>query len=160
MTYYILKIYTAGRYNVQYYKGSKYIVLGEQYAVDTNDIEEAKRYSTAERAKDALLKLYESCVNIGSNASVMEIEDDGAGLLKYKEIGVPVSEAYLLKQEHKKRKTKTSTAVKARYNRNHYTRLSLEVQKEMAQQFKDKCAAEGVSVQSVLKAAIKDFLEK
>ena len=62
--------------------------------------------------------------------------------------------------EHKKRKTTTSTAVKARYSRNHYTRLPLDVPKEMAQQFKDKCAAEGVSVQSVLKAAIKDFLEK
>lgn len=60
---------------------------------------------------------------------------------------------------HKKRKTKTSTAVKARYNRNHYTRVPLDVPKELAQRFKEKCAAEGTSCSAVLKAAIEAFLD-
>lgn len=63
-------------------------------------------------------------------------------------------------EEHKKRKTSTSAAVKNRYNRKHYTRIPLDVPKELAQQFKDKCAAEGKTCSSVLKAAIEAFLAK
>lgn len=59
---------------------------------------------------------------------------------------------------HKKRKTTTSTAVKARYNKKHYTRVPLDVPKELAEQFKKKCAAEGTSCSAVLKAAIEAFL--
>lgn len=61
---------------------------------------------------------------------------------------------------HKKRKTTTSTAVKARYNKKHYTRVPLDVPKELAEQFKKKCAAEGTSCSAVLKAAIEEFLKK
>lgn len=63
-------------------------------------------------------------------------------------------------EEHKKRKTTTSTAVKARYNKKHYTRVPLDVPKELAEQFKKKCAAEGKTCSSVLKAAIEAFLLK
>lgn len=69
-------------------------------------------------------------------------------------------EDYNQMQGTQKRKTRTSTAVKARYNKKHYTRIPLDVPKELAQQFKDKCAAEGKTCSSVLKAAIKEFLDK
>jgi len=65
-----------------------------------------------------------------------------------------------VQEGHKKRKTRTSTAVKARYNKNHYTRIPLDVPKELAQQFKDKCAAERTSCSAVLKAAIEAYLHK
>lgn len=63
-------------------------------------------------------------------------------------------------EEHKKRKTKTSSAVVARYKKKHYTRIPLDVPKETAQQFKDKCKAEGTTCGAVLKAAIEEFLSK
>lgn len=63
-------------------------------------------------------------------------------------------------EEHKKRKTTTSTTVKARYNRKHYTRIPLDVPKELAQRFKDKCAAEGKAYAAVLKEAIEEYLKK
>ena len=59
-----------------------------------------------------------------------------------------------------KRKTKTSTEVKARYNQKAYDIISARVPKEMAQAFKDKCAADGVPQAQVIKQAIEEFLKK
>lgn len=59
-----------------------------------------------------------------------------------------------------KRKTKTSTEVKARYNQKTYDIVSVRVPKEMAQAFKEKCAADGVPQAQVIKQAIEDFLKK
>lgn len=68
------------------------------------------------------------------------------------------NEEQVIQEGHKKRKTTTSTAVKARYNKKHYARIPLDVPKEMAEQFKKKCAAEGRSCSAVLKVAIEAFL--
>ena len=59
-----------------------------------------------------------------------------------------------------KRKTKTSTEVKARYNQKTYDIVSVRVPKEMAQAFKEKCAADGVPQAQVIKQAIEEFLNK
>ena len=57
-----------------------------------------------------------------------------------------------------KRKTKTSTEVKRRYNAETYTVISASVPKELAAAFKEKCAAEGVPQAQVIKQAIQAFL--
>ena len=57
-----------------------------------------------------------------------------------------------------KRKTKTSTEVKARYNKKVYTQIVASVPKEMAAAFKEKCAAEGISQAQIIKRAIEEFL--
>lgn len=57
-----------------------------------------------------------------------------------------------------KRKTKTSTEVKRRYNAKTYTVISASVPKELAAAFKEKCAAEGVPQAQVIKQAIQAFL--
>ncbi len=59
-----------------------------------------------------------------------------------------------------KRKAKTSTAVKARYNNKVYDIISVRVPKEMAAQFKQKCADVGVPQAQIIKQAIADFLAK
>lgn len=59
-----------------------------------------------------------------------------------------------------KRKTKTSTEVKARYNQKNYDVISIRVPKEMAEAFKSKCAAEGIPQAQVVKRAIEDFLQQ
>ncbi len=59
-----------------------------------------------------------------------------------------------------KRKTKTSTAVKARYNQKAYDVISIRVPKEMAQRFKDKCAEDDKSQAQVIKDAINAFLNQ
>lgn len=59
-----------------------------------------------------------------------------------------------------KRKTKTSTEVKARYNQKTYDVISIRVPKEQAEAFKKKCAADGVAQAQVIKAAISEFLSK
>lgn len=59
-----------------------------------------------------------------------------------------------------KRKTKTSTAVKRRYNEKTYTQISTSVPKDTAAAFKEKCAAEGISQAQIIKKAIEDFLNK
>ena len=59
-----------------------------------------------------------------------------------------------------KRKTKTSTEVKARYNQKTYDIVSVRVPKEMAQAFKEKCATDGVPQAQVIKQAIEEFLKK
>lgn len=57
-----------------------------------------------------------------------------------------------------KRKTKTSSAVKQRYNEKVYDVISIRVPKEISAAFKEKCAAEGVPQAQIIKKAIEDFL--
>lgn len=59
-----------------------------------------------------------------------------------------------------KRKTRTSTEVKRRYNEKTYTLISASVPKETAAAFKAKCAAEGIPQAQIIKKAIEDFLSK
>ena len=57
-----------------------------------------------------------------------------------------------------KRKTKTSSAVKNRYNNRVYGSIIVRVPKEMANAFKEKCAATGIPQAQVIKKAIEQFL--
>lgn len=59
-----------------------------------------------------------------------------------------------------KRRTTTSTAVKARYNNKVYDKITISVPKDLAAQFKEKCATEGISQAQVLKKAMEDFINK
>lgn len=59
-----------------------------------------------------------------------------------------------------KRKTRTSTEVKRRYNEKTYTLISASVPKETAAAFKAKCAAEGIPQAHIIKKAIEDFLSQ
>lgn len=61
--------------------------------------------------------------------------------------------------EEKKRKTTTSTAVKARYNKKNYDVIRASIPKELAEAFKEKCAAEGISQAQIIKNAIEEFLK-
>ena len=61
--------------------------------------------------------------------------------------------------ETKKRKTTTSTQVKARYNQKTYSAITAYVPKETAQAFKEKCAAKGIPQAQIIKEAIRVFLE-
>lgn len=56
------------------------------------------------------------------------------------------------------RKTKTSTAVKRRYNNKMYSQIKFELPKELVAQFKDSCKANGVSQASVIKKAMEDYI--
>lgn len=60
--------------------------------------------------------------------------------------------------EKAKRKSTTSTAVKARYNKKTYSQILVQVPKEMAAAFREKCVAEGIPQAQVLKRAIEQFL--
>lgn len=62
--------------------------------------------------------------------------------------------------EEKKRKTTTSTAVKARYNKKTYDVIRASVPKELAEALKEKCAAEGVPQAQIIKKAIEEFLKE
>lgn len=57
-----------------------------------------------------------------------------------------------------KRKTKTSSAVKQRYNQKTYDVIAVRVPKEMANAFKQKCAETGTPQAQVIKKAIGEFL--
>lgn len=57
-----------------------------------------------------------------------------------------------------KRKTKTSTAVKQRYNEKVYDVLSVRIPKETAAAFKAKCIEKGIPQAQIVKAAIEQFL--
>ena len=59
-----------------------------------------------------------------------------------------------------KRKTKTSTAVKTRYNEKVYDNISARVPKELAAAFKEPCAAEGIPQAQIINKAIEDFLSQ
>ena len=63
-------------------------------------------------------------------------------------------------EETTKRKTKTSSAVKDRYNKKVYEQIAARVPKELAAQFKAKCEEKGISQAQVIKDAIKAFLEE
>ena len=62
--------------------------------------------------------------------------------------------------EEEKRKTKTSSAVKQRYNQKTYGAVTAYVPKEMAAAFKAKCAEEGIPQAQIIKQAIEAFLAK
>lgn len=57
-----------------------------------------------------------------------------------------------------KRKTKTSSAVKNRYNNRVYGSIIVRIPKEMAEAFKEKCAVTGTAQAQVIKKAIEQFL--
>lgn len=59
-----------------------------------------------------------------------------------------------------RRKTTTSTAVKARYNKKTYDKVSAQLPKELVQEFKKKCVRDGVSQACVLRNAIEKFLNE
>ena len=59
-----------------------------------------------------------------------------------------------------KRKTRTSTEVKRRYNEKTYTLISASVPKETAAAFEAKCADEGIPHAQIIKKAIEDFLSR
>lgn len=63
-------------------------------------------------------------------------------------------------EEEKKRKTTTSTAVKARYNNKVYEQLAFKLPKDLVKRFKEKCAAEKVSQAQIIKKAIEEFLNQ
>lgn len=60
--------------------------------------------------------------------------------------------------EAPKRKTKTSTAVKDRYNKKTYARVAAYLPRELAEAFKAKCAADGIPQAQIIKKAVEDFL--
>lgn len=57
-----------------------------------------------------------------------------------------------------KRKTRTSSTVKDRYNKKTYDNISVRVPKDMSAAFKTKCAAEGISQAQIIKKAIEEFI--
>lgn len=59
-----------------------------------------------------------------------------------------------------KRKSKTSSEAKTRYNQKTYDVIAIRVPKEMAAEFKAKCIAEGIPQAQIVKQAIEDFLNK
>lgn len=63
-------------------------------------------------------------------------------------------------EEAKKRKTHTSTAVKRRYAQKVYESMRFDIPKQLAADFRQKCADEGVSMASVVKDAMSAFVSK
>ena len=59
-----------------------------------------------------------------------------------------------------KRKSKTSSAVKQRYNQKTYGAVTAYIPKETAAAFKAKCLAEGIPQAQIIKKAIEDFLSE
>lgn len=57
-----------------------------------------------------------------------------------------------------KRKSHTSTAVKARYNRKVYDVISVRVPKELADKFKDVCKLTNTAQAKVIKQAMQDYI--
>ena len=57
-----------------------------------------------------------------------------------------------------KRKTHTSTAVKARYNQKTYDQIVVKVRKEKAAAYKEKCTQLGISFSEPLHKAIDQIL--
>lgn len=58
------------------------------------------------------------------------------------------------------RKTKTSTAVKQRYNNKVYSRVQASLPKDTVAAFRAKCAERGVSQAGVILAGIERFLSE
>ncbi len=61
--------------------------------------------------------------------------------------------------EETKRKTKTSSAVKDRYNKKTYDVIAVRVPKELAEAFKSKCAQDGIPQAQIIKNAIENYLK-
>lgn len=59
-----------------------------------------------------------------------------------------------------KRKTKTSSAVKQRYNQKTYGAVTAYLPKDLAAAFKAKCVAEGIPQAQIIKKAIEEFLSQ
>jgi putative cell wall-binding protein len=59
-----------------------------------------------------------------------------------------------------KRKTKTSSAVKRRYNSKTYSRVYADLSKDLVSNFKKLAQEQGVSVASVIKLALEQFLKE
>ncbi len=59
-----------------------------------------------------------------------------------------------------KRKTTTSSAVKARYNKKTYCMIAAYLPKELAADFKAKCAEKGIPQSQIIKQAVEKFLEE
>lgn len=57
-----------------------------------------------------------------------------------------------------KRKTRTSTAVKSRYNAKTYDLISVRVPKDLAAKFRAKCERTGTPQAQVIKRAISNYL--
>ena len=55
-------------------------------------------------------------------------------------------------------KSRTSTAVKRRYNEKTYTLLAAQLPKQLVAEFKERCRKNGVSQASILKLAIEDYI--
>ena len=55
-------------------------------------------------------------------------------------------------------KTKTSSAVKRRYNNKVYATVRAELPKDLVAAFKEKCTQTGISQASIIKEAIEKFL--
>lgn len=56
------------------------------------------------------------------------------------------------------KKTKTSAAVKARYNKKAYGIITAYIPKDLAEAFKAKCAETGISQAQIVKKAVEEFL--
>lgn len=54
--------------------------------------------------------------------------------------------------------SRTSTAVKRRYNEKTYGYVRVAVNKNLAERFKEACIADGKSQASIIKMAIEDYL--
>lgn len=57
-----------------------------------------------------------------------------------------------------KRKTKTSSAVKAKYNQKTYDTISVRIPKDLAQAFRQKCKKENISQAKIIKNAIQKYI--
>ena len=63
-------------------------------------------------------------------------------------------------EEKPRRKTHTSSAVKARYNAKTYDQINIRVKKDTAAAYKSKCDAEGIPYTAPLHKAIEEFLNQ
>lgn len=61
--------------------------------------------------------------------------------------------------EEGKRKTKTSSEVKRRYNSKVYSSITAQLPKELVARFKEECTARGISQAQVVREAVERFLE-
>ena len=76
MKYVIFSYYDLNNpYTGCYIAEGKYRVNGEQYAVTTESLNDAKKYTSKARAENAARKLCTSCVNL-DNYEVVEVEFD------------------------------------------------------------------------------------
>lgn len=55
-------------------------------------------------------------------------------------------------------KSRTSTAVKRRYNEKTYALLAAQLPKQLVAEFKERCRKNGVSQASILKLAIEEYI--